>query len=299
MSNNVEIRKTTDIAIFVRNHLDYLNAAVTRNKKDPEKPTTFRARTAWKSALLALQAHGTLPIYFAPVAGSGNVEFSAILHHIKLDPLRGDDETETYLGFALTDHEVDETSNEGLWEQFGKRVKTLYVITHCKPISPFPFTDLIKLSNGSHISPDYGYSYCIVHQNTAAPGEDFLKGPDDVGNPDLYYEGVSRSVTVNVYERSRSARKKCIEHYGLDCTICGFNFEKIYGDAGKGIIHVHHIKPLSEIDQKYKVDPIRDLRPVCPNCHAVIHSGTDQLTIDQIRKILPASSSNSNKLDIE
>ena len=34
---------------------------------------------------------------------------------------------------------------------------------------------------------------------------------------------------------------------------------------------VHHLTPLSEIEEEYEVDPINDLRPVCPNCHAIIH----------------------------
>lgn len=44
----------------------------------------------------------------------------------------------------------------------------------------------------------------------------------------------------------------------------------IYGVSG--IIHVHHLKPLHESIGIGIVDPSRDLVPVCPNCHAVIHS---------------------------
>ncbi|MDC9497701.1 MULTISPECIES: HNH endonuclease [unclassified Pseudoalteromonas] len=36
-------------------------------------------------------------------------------------------------------------------------------------------------------------------------------------------------------------------------------------------MHVHHIVPISDIGDEYQVDPIRDLRPVCPNCHAMLH----------------------------
>ncbi len=45
-----------------------------------------------------------------------------------------------------------------------------------------------------------------------------------------------------------------------------------FGGDFEGVIHVHHIKPLSQISQKYVVNPIHDLVPVCPNCHLVIHS---------------------------
>jgi len=40
--------------------------------------------------------------------------------------------------------------------------------------------------------------------------------------------------------------------------------EKAYGDIGKNYIHVHHIKPLSEITQEYKVDCKNDLIPIVP-----------------------------------
>ncbi len=86
-----------------------------------------------------------------------------------------------------------------------------------------------------------------------------------------YYEGAMRQVMVNSYERDAKARKKCIDYYKLACSVCSFNFGQSYGDIGEGFIHVHHLKPLSEIRAEYKVDPIQDLRPVCPNCHAMLH----------------------------
>ncbi|WP_337946952.1 MULTISPECIES: HNH endonuclease [unclassified Pseudoalteromonas] len=76
---------------------------------------------------------------------------------------------------------------------------------------------------------------------------------------------------VNSYERNLKARSECIKEYGVSCTVCGFNFEETYGKRGKGFIHVHHIVPISDIGDEYQVDPIRDLRPVCPNCHAMLH----------------------------
>lgn len=106
--------------------------------------------------------------------------------------------------------------------------------------------------------------------------------PDDIEDNDLF-EGAKKQITVNAYERSSQARQKCIEYYGAKCTICSFEFEKIYGDIGKDFIHVHHIKPLSEIDQQYKINPIEDLRPVCPNCHAMLHKRKPAYCIQEIQ----------------
>jgi 5-methylcytosine-specific restriction protein A len=52
------------------------------------------------------------------------------------------------------------------------------------------------------------------------------------------------------------------------------------------IIHVHHIVPVSSIGEKYKVDPINDLIPVCPNCHAVFHLSDPPHTIDEVKAFL-------------
>jgi len=104
--------------------------------------------------------------------------------------------------------------------------------------------------------------------------------PDDSKE---YKEGVKKSVLVNVYERNMKARQKCIEYYGANCFICGFDF-KIYGDEFAGMIHVHHLKMISEVGSKYVIDPVRDLRPICPNCHMVTHKKKECYAISEMEK---------------
>jgi 5-methylcytosine-specific restriction protein A len=64
---------------------------------------------------------------------------------------------------------------------------------------------------------------------------------------------------------------------GCVCEICEFDFEKSYGELGRQYCHVHHIKPLSELDGEIEVDPIMDLMPVCANCHSMLHRVTPAL----------------------
>jgi 5-methylcytosine-specific restriction protein A len=110
--------------------------------------------------------------------------------------------------------------------------------------------------------------------------------PEEINQPELYYEGSTTKISVNAYERNGEARKKCVEHHGCTCCICGFDFKKIYGEIGEGFIHVHHLSPLSRIKLEYKVDPITDMRPLCPNCHAVIHRSSPPFTIEQVKMML-------------
>lgn len=84
-------------------------------------------------------------------------------------------------------------------------------------------------------------------------------------------EGARFSVTSTVVERNPRARAKCIEHFGCRCFVCGFDFERVFGELGRGYIHVHHKVAVSTRVAEYEIDPVQDLVPLCPNCHAMAH----------------------------
>lgn len=90
---------------------------------------------------------------------------------------------------------------------------------------------------------------------------------DDVDDDVTLPEGAVRQTSVTKYERSKAARRLCIEHHKVSCTVCNFNFENVYGEVGKGYIEVHHLAPLSQTKAAYDINPINDMRPICPNCH--------------------------------
>jgi predicted HNH restriction endonuclease len=104
-------------------------------------------------------------------------------------------------------------------------------------------------------------------------------------SPDLQ-EGNVRNVTVNIHERNRDARSKCIEHYGSACNVCGFTYSKFYGPLGNDYIQVHHISPISKATSSRKVDPILDLRPVCANCHSIIHKKYPPYSIEEVKELI-------------
>ena len=110
-------------------------------------------------------------------------------------------------------------------------------------------------------------------------------------------EGARTRVEVNRYERSRRARERCLAQHGFACRVCGLSFEERYGEIGENFIHVHHTTPLSQVagDPDYKLNPVEDLVPVCPNCHAMLHRGDSALTVeelrDRMRRVAEAASS--------
>ncbi|NTV92114.1 MAG: hypothetical protein HGA72_02185 [Chlorobiaceae bacterium] len=99
-------------------------------------------------------------------------------------------------------------------------------------------------------------------------------------------EGAALLKLVKQYERSRINRAACIEIHGTTCRICRFNFRDRFGDLGEGYIHVHHIVPVSEMGGSYTLDPGKDLLPVCPNCHAMLHRRMPALKPEELLQIL-------------
>lgn len=118
---------------------------------------------------------------------------------------------------------------------------------------------------------------------------------NDAGIP----EGAKKQIIVNAYERNGQARQQCIDYYKkknngvLKCEICGFDFSKVYGEEFADCINVHHIIELSEIKKEYddkgkqyKINPVKDLLPVCPNCHMILHSKRPAYRPEELSGIL-------------
>jgi predicted HNH restriction endonuclease len=96
-------------------------------------------------------------------------------------------------------------------------------------------------------------------------------------------EGGKKLIISARNERDEKNREDAIRIHGLVCKGCGFDFEKTYGNWGKGFIEVHHAVPLSKGGERL-VNPATDLTIVCSNCHRMIHRKKNiTLTLDELR----------------
>jgi 5-methylcytosine-specific restriction protein A len=101
-----------------------------------------------------------------------------------------------------------------------------------------------------------------------------------------FAEGASKQVIQTRYERNPHARGMCLAHHGYACKVCTLNFEQKYGSLGHGFIHVHHLTPVSMAKVPHRIDPTKDLIPVCPNCHAMLHRQNPPLTIEELKQLI-------------
>lgn len=125
-------------------------------------------------------------------------------------------------------------------------------------------------------------------KNLNDPQPRFINDLTEESSTHGIWEGALQSVLVNKYERNILARRACLTKHGYSCSVCGINFEEKYGEIGRNFIHVHHIVPISTIGQEYQIDPEKDLVPVCPNCHAMLHKGQNGnvLTVQELKELI-------------
>jgi 5-methylcytosine-specific restriction enzyme A len=116
---------------------------------------------------------------------------------------------------------------------------------------------------------------------------------EDLSRDRKYVEGAVKRVKVNAYERNRAARAACLRYYEARCIVCDLDFEDRYGEIGRGFVHVHHLRPIGLLSRSYKLNPKRDLVPVCPNCHAMLHSQEPPLEPADLRARLRTLGRNS------
>lgn len=111
-------------------------------------------------------------------------------------------------------------------------------------------------------------------------GESIISTEDDYENVDVIEKTADGKVKVSyttTYERNAKNRRLAIKIHGTKCQICGFDFEKNYGERGRGFIEVHHIKPLYENQKEVIINPKEDLICVCSNCHKMFHRKKDKV----------------------
>lgn len=98
-------------------------------------------------------------------------------------------------------------------------------------------------------------------------------------------EGAVKFSLSRKFERSRINRAISLRHHGFRCKGCGLLLEEIYGPLGTNVIHVHHVVPVSKMGGSYVLDPKKDLIPLCPNCHNIVHRTDPPVPIDSLREI--------------
>lgn len=105
-------------------------------------------------------------------------------------------------------------------------------------------------------------------------------------NDCLHEEGEAYLSTSIRYERNPINRELCLRSKGYACSVCGLDMRDMYGKIANQFIEVHHSIPISEYGGVRQINPQKELFPVCPNCHAMLHRKNPPYSIDELKQII-------------
>jgi hypothetical protein len=147
----------------------------------------------------------------------------------------------------------------------------------------------------------HGFPYDEIVESIAQIAETEISGKriNLIDEDLLVHEGLRQRKNSIAYERSNAVRRAAIEFYRrndghLVCSICDFDFYESYGDDGKDFIEIHHEKPLYETEGEDRIiflnEAVLSVKPVCSNCHRIIHRNKREArTITEMNIIIKRS----------
>ena len=211
-------------------------------------------------------------------------ELRALLHPTGDDLLilndRGDDRFSQKVR-NLTSH--DTLLNRGLAERDPTRN------------APFTITDAglaLYRRHGHAVVPLSDFLFA----DTAAVFQDLANNKNVVVLDDrIYNEGELKARTAEYRSRSSQLRQEALNHYTQDgrviCAACDFDFGRAYPNIGSGFIQIHHLKPVSFMrgEPMNTEQALANVRPLCANCHQMVHRRSPPISIPALRKMLNVS----------
>ena len=196
-------------------------------------------------------------------------------------------------GILIADAEKDEEGEYLGWKS--RWFADIQLFDHLE--NPVPYAAFKKIA---HLN-SYG-AVTVLNESQC----DELKSLVETYNPDQqpelettvvvqdgsYLEGKRIEVYGKKYERNPAVRKAFLstQKKPFHCAVCGFDFEKTYGELGKDYIEVHHKKPLSVNGREVEINVYQDLVCLCSNCHTMIHRRKASImTVEELRECLTSA----------
>ena len=131
----------------------------------------------------------------------------------------------------------------------------------------------------------YAQKHNIDLDAISLPEDSSDQQPDEDEEEKQRLEGRMTEAKLLRRQRNRQARQQCLEASGYKCYICGFDFEKTYGEIGKGFLEVHHKRPISTYDEEHEI-PQSELVALCSNCHSMVHRRKEAMDVDELKNIV-------------
>lgn len=185
-------------------------------------------------------------------------------------------------------------------DKFSQKVRNLksHETLESKGLASFVNGKYYITKNGKKFAREAGeVSRALVDQGfSSAERQDAL---DKNYHGILIEEGDRALVNRTLVRRSSVLKKAALKHFAdrdgsIACVGCDFRAEKIYGPTKIGMIEIHHTKPLY-LGRKFRTSieaALKDVVPLCANCHRIVHSDRSRcMPIAELKRLISANRS--------
>lgn len=236
------------------------------------------------------EADLVVPAVVIIAANPGGVTTTELLKQLRerLEP-SGDDLT-------LLDNRGD--------DKFSQKVRNL------KSHDTFEKKGLATYTGGKYFITDTGRKFASdgieILQSLKSQGfsESERESALDKDYEDIVIEEGERTIANRtVVRRSTALKAAALKHFAdkdgsIKCVGCGFRAEQVYGPSVRGLIEIHHTKPLYLAEGKMEIsigEALKAVEPLCPNCHRIVHRDPSKcMPIVELKKLI-AGQTNATK----
>ncbi len=181
-------------------------------------------------------------------------------------------------------------------DKFSQKVRNL------KSHDTFERKGLATYTDGKYFITDTGRKFASdgveILQSLKAQGfsENERKSALDRDYEDIVIEEGERTIANrSVVSRSAKLKEAAMKNFAdkdgsIACAGCSFRAEQIYGPSAKGLIEIHHTRPLYLSVGKKEMsiaEALKHVEPLCPNCHRIVHRDASKcMPIAELKKLV-------------
>lgn len=227
-------------------------------------------------------------VFFSTTKNQGEVSYTALLINIS------DKTTLTEIQINEIEKYLPNEEEGGVYGLDKERpMKNLLHIKKMKQIKVnLPLPTFTKYQSAESLSDAKFIRYQYARINPQK--EEWVKS--QIGTPSVTKEdyvaeeGKRYEIESKMLKTKRNRRivAEAKDRYEAICEACGDNLQIKYDEYGKNYIQFHHREPLSSYPEG-KLNSYKDLAPLCPNCHVIIHRTKPIMSVKDFREkvILP------------
>lgn len=168
------------------------------------------------------------------------------------------------------------------------------LIPNRPPRYPFAtYGPLVRLTQGQYLTQCTPVLYDVLRDALGFNGAPSVAVKTKKPRTEEYKEGERKLRETYFFTRNPTLAAEAKRLRGYLCEVCGFDFQRQYGEHGKEFAECHHKNPLSERPEEMWTQAVstslEDVAVMCSNCHRMLHRTRPAMSVEKLKAIWTAA----------